>query len=59
MKQIFLESMIPFDSERRQIFKHLFYQGGEKGILLDPLCEFALNGIRNQRVLVKIAANWT
>lgn len=40
MKQmIFLESMIPFDSERRQIFKRLFYQGGEKGILLDPLCE--------------------
>ena len=50
--------MIPFDSERKQIFKRLFYQGGEKGILLDPLCEFALNGIRNQRVLVKIAANW-
>ena len=55
---MFHESIIPFDSERRQIFEYLFYQGGEKGILLDPCVNLLLNGIRNQRVLVKIAANW-
>ena len=54
---MFHESIIPFDSERRQIFEYLFYQGGEKGILLDPCVNLLLNGIRNQRVLVKIAAN--